>query len=186
MGLTRSARRAYLEIRHRRIHGAPTRDWLAHPGSTYDLETWMTAFDIAAEEDVSPWDALLLAVRRRAARVRAVDRIIEQAWADHRALCAADPTYGNPEVPSAEVRTWMTESRNEERLMTRAAKMAVDAGVAEAVVRHMELAGRRAVDALVAGLDVLELSSEQRIRALEAAHRELLPGELPPAEGEPK
>ncbi len=144
----------------------------------------MTAFDIAGEEDVSPWDALLLAVRRRAQRVRAVDRIIQDAWADHRRLCEADPNHGNPEVPPDAVRTWMAESRNEERLMARSAKMAIDAGVAEAVVRHMEVAGRRAVDALVAGLDALELTSEQRIRALEAAHRELMPGETPTTEDE--
>jgi len=168
------------------VRGAPSDRWVKHPTPVHDetLEIWMTAFDIAAEDDVSPWDALLIAVRRRAARVRAVDRIIDAAWTDHRQLCEADPNYGNPEVPNEQVRVWMAESRNEERLMARTAKMAIDAGVAEAVVRHMEVAGRRAVDALVAGLDSLELTSEQRIRALEAAHLELMPGETPAAPGE--
>jgi hypothetical protein len=133
----------------------------------------MGAFDLATEENVSPWDALLLAVRRRAARVRAVDRIVDIAWEDHRKLCEADPTHGNPEVPDATVRVWMTESRNEERLMTRAAKMAVDAGVADAVVRRLELEGQLAVDALMAGLDVLDLTPDKRMRALSAMHSKL-------------
>jgi hypothetical protein len=133
----------------------------------------MIAFDIAGEENVSPWDALLLAVRRRAARVHAVDVIIETAWQDHRTLCEADPNHGNPDVPDDVVRKWMAESRNEERLMTRAAKMAIDAGVADAVVRRLELEGQIATDALLAGLDVLNLTADQRLTALSTMHRKL-------------
>lgn len=155
------------------MHGVVSPTWELRPGSLGDLEVWMTAFDIANDADISPWDALLLAVKRRAARVRAVDRIIDTAWDDHRKLCEADPGYGNPEVPNAEVRTWMIESRNEERLMTRAAKMAVDAGVAEAVVRRLELEGQLAVDALMAGLDALDLAPDARVRALSAMHSKL-------------
>jgi len=174
VGLSKTARRAYHEARHRRVKGDATAEWSEHPGSAHDLEIWMTAFDIAEHENVSPWDALLLAVRRRAQRVRAVDRIIELAWEDHRALCLADPNHGNPEVPNDEVRKWMIESRNEERLMTRAAKMAVDAGVADAVVRRLELEGQLAGDALMAALDTLSLTPDQRITALSTMHRKLM------------
>jgi hypothetical protein len=138
----------------------------------------MTAFDVAAEEAVSPWDALLLAVRRRAARVRSVDRVLDAAWIEHRRLCEADPTYGNPDVPGDEVRKWLVESRNEERLLTRSAKMAIDAGVADALVRRLEVEGRLAVDALLAGLDVLDLTTEQRMKALSTMHGAL--AQLPP------
>jgi len=82
----------------------------------------------------------------------------------------------NPDVPNDTVRTWLIESRNEERLLTRAAKMAIDAGVADALVRRIELEGQLAVDALVAGLDVLDLPGEQRMLALSAMHDKLAGG----------
>lgn len=172
MALGLAYRRAYLEARHQYVHGAPSgnRGHVNREG----LEVWLMAFDIAEHEDISPWDALLVAVRRRAARVRAVDRIINAAWDDHRRLCEADPNHGNPEVPNDDVRVWMAESRNEERLLTRAAKMAVDAGVADALVRRLELEGQLAVDALMAGLDALNLPHDQRMTALAAMHRQLM------------
>lgn len=134
------------------------------------------AFDLAEYEDVSPWDALLLAVKRRAARVRTVDGILDAAWDEHRRLCAADPTYGNPDVPSDDVRKWLTESRNEERLLSRSAKMAVDAGVAKIMVERNQLEGKLIADVIVASLDVLDLTSEQRMRALTEAQRQLTAG----------
>lgn len=141
----------------------------------------MHAFNVAGEEEISPWDALLLAVRRRAARVRWVDSVIAEILAQHRKMCEAtladDPTADvNPEVPPAEAREWLRESRDEERLMTRASKMAVDAGVADAVVRRLELEGRLVTDALVAGLDALILTPEQRLQALTTMHRALAAG----------
>lgn len=141
----------------------------------------MTAHDVAADENVSPWDALLLAVRRRATKVRVAEGIVDAAWAEHRVACADDPTHGNPDVPPNEVRVWMAESRNEERLMARSAKMAIDAGVADAMIRRMQLEGRHIVDVLLAGLDELSLSAEDRMRALSAMHRALTAGAEKPS-----
>lgn len=136
----------------------------------------MTAYEIASqEENVTPWDALLKSVRRRAARVTLVDSFLEAAWAQHRADCAAhdgEPGW-NPDVPGAEVRRWLTESRNEERLLARTSKMAIDAGVAKMLVERDRLEGRLLADALVAGLDILNLTAEQRMQALGAAQRAL-------------
>lgn len=174
MVLTRAGARAYLEARYRNAHGEATADWEANPGSAYDLEVWMTAFELANFEDVSPWDALLLAVKRRAHRVRLIDAILAAAWDDHRRLCEADPTYGNAEVPGDEVRKWMVESRNEERLLSRTAKMAVDAGVAKMMIERTQLEGRLLADALVAGLDTLDLTPDQRMKALGAAQQTLM------------
>lgn len=138
----------------------------------------MGAFELAQYESVSPWDALLLAVSRRAQRVRWCDHVVDEIVDQHRKACAAiladDPTASvNAEVPPQEARQWMAESRNEERLMTRAAKMAVDAGVADAMVRRMEMEGRLVTDALIAGLDALELTPDQRLKALSTMHRKL-------------
>jgi hypothetical protein len=136
----------------------------------------MNAFDIATEENVSPWDALLLAVRRRAGRVRIIDRSINAAWDDHRRWCQEnDGAEGaNPDVPNEIVRSLLVESRNEERLLTRAAKMAIDAGVAKMLVERDQVAGRVLADALVAGLDTLDLTTEQRMNALGEAQKVFL------------
>jgi len=173
--LNRCARRCYLEAyaRRGRADGAPTDGWV---GSERDVTIWMQAFSIADEDDVSPWDALLLTVRRRAARVRYVDSVLESAIAAHRKRCADPANDGanlDPDVPPAEVRSWMAESRAEERLLARASKLAVDAGVADAVVRRLELEGRLVTDALLAGLDALQLTPDQRLKALSATHQAL-------------
>jgi hypothetical protein len=173
--ISRASGRAYREAYHRRVHGTHSREWQKRPGDKVSLGVWMTAFEIAAEENVSPWDALLLAVRRRAARVRMIDRVLAAAWEQHRVLCQqhdGDPLW-NPEVPNPEVRSWMVESRNEERLMTRVAKMAIDAGVAKMMIERDQLEGRLLADALVAGLDSLDLTADQRMKALGEAQRVL-------------
>jgi hypothetical protein len=131
----------------------------------------MDAFNAAAEIEISPWDALLVAVRRRAARVRWVDSVIEEMVTQHKKEMEHEG-IDNP-LPPDGVRVWMEESRREERMFTRSAKMAVDAGVADAVVRRLELEGRLVTDALVAGLDVLPLTPEQRLRALTTMHNVL-------------
>lgn len=124
-------------------------------------------FDAAAEVDMSPWDALTVAVRRRAARVQWVDHIIENIMKVHVA------EGGSADVPPEAVRPWLAESRNEERLMTRAAKMAVDAGVADAVVRRLEMEGRIVTDAMIAGLDAIDLTVDQRLKVLSTMHSQL-------------
>lgn len=162
------SRRAYHEARHRRRHGERT------PGSRIDeeaVQVWMNAFEIADTDDVSPWDALLLAVRRRAARVRSIDKILEAAWVQHRS--EATEKGWNPEVPGAEVRIWLAESRNEEKLLVRSAKMAIDAGVSEALVRRRELQGSQFIDDFVAVLDELHLNDDQRLRAMTTFHSRL-------------
>jgi hypothetical protein len=173
--LSKSSRRAYYEVYYKRAHGESSPEWKQRPGSQVELEIWMDAFDIAAEENVSPWDALLQSVRRRAARVIVIDRIIQAAWDQHRGLCeqAEEGSRLDPNVPPEEVCIWMGESRNEERLLTRASKMAIDAGVAKMLIERDQLEGRLLADALVAGLDALDLTTEQRMTALGEAQKTL-------------
>lgn len=172
MGLSPRGKRAYWEARYRREHGgAASPNW---HGDEEDVVVWMNAMVLAEQDNVGPWDALLIAVKRRSARVRWCDSVAEHIMVRHRAeLTPGHEDYdperaGDPDVPPAEVRRWLAESRNEERLMTRAAKMAIDAGVADAMIRRVKFEGAKMADALVAGLDVLELTHEQRMKALGA------------------
>lgn len=127
------------------------------------------AIQVAGEYDVSPWEALLLQVRIAANRA---------AWLDVQLAEATRAADGDP-MGSVSVRRLLRESRAERLAVGRLAKAAVDAGVAERMVRHVELEGRLLADALAAGLDAAELTPEQRFRALGAAQEHLLGAESP-------
>lgn len=129
------------------------------------------AMQVAREDDISPWDALLRATRLAANRVAWVDRQLAEA------VAADDGGEG-----TTRVRAWLKESRNERNLLARTAKAAIDAGVAERLVRQVELEGRLVAEVLGRTLDALDLSAEQRQVAFATAHRELL--QLEASEGE--
>jgi len=121
------------------------------------------ALEIAREEHITPWDALLKSVRLAAGRVSWVDEQLTQA------VRANDGDMNQPNVAK-----WLKESRLERTLLAKMGKAAIDAGVAERMVRQVELEGQLVAEALVHALDVLELTAEQRTIALEAAHARLL------------
>jgi len=122
------------------------------------------ALDVARELDVSPWDALLLAVRRAAGRV---------AWVDEQLREATRADDGDVSGSRA-VQRWLGESRKERALLARTAKAAVDAGVAERLVRHVELEGQLVARVVGAVLDRLDLDPDARVLAFQAAQEELL------------
>jgi hypothetical protein len=126
-----------------------------------DEEVWRMARELADEHDVTPWDALLGVVRRRSARV---------AWVDEQLLHASE----DPTATRETIQSWLAESRREDTLLGRAAKAAIDAGVAERVVRNHELEGHLMATVLDAVLTQLNLDPDQRVLALETAHRHLL------------
>lgn len=126
------------------------------------------AQEIAAELNVSPMEALLVAVRRRAARCVWVDHELQAAVTRHRSESGDDAPL------SAEVLQLMKESRLESGLLAKTAKAAIDAGVAESIVRHLELEGQLIGAVLERVMDDLELNPDQRVRALETAHTTLL------------
>lgn len=121
------------------------------------------AMKISQEENVSPWEAMLKSVRLAAGRVSWVDAQLEQI---------VNANDGDLDAP--QVRRWLDESRKERALLARMSKVAVDAGLAERMVRQVELEGQLVAEAVVYALDTLDLSSEQRAQALEAAHAKLL------------
>jgi nucleotide-binding universal stress UspA family protein len=132
-------------------------------GSSAQHRAWELALEVARELNVSPWDALLKATRLAAGRVAWVDLQLDEATR------ANDGDAGTPAV-----RNWLKESRLERTLLARTAKAAIDAGVAERLVRQVELEGRLVAEVLGRTLDALELTAEQRQTAFATAHRELL------------
>lgn len=140
-------------------------------GSSAQHRAWELALDVARELSVSPWDALLMSTRLAAGRV---------AWVDQQLAEATRAADGDQAAPA--VRGWLKESRAERALLARTAKAAIDAGVAERLVRQVELEGKLVAEVLGRTLDALELSAEQRQTAFSVAHRELL--QLESSDGE--
>jgi hypothetical protein len=132
---------------------------------------WEKALDIARELNVTPWEALLKSVRIAAGRA---------AWVDQQLADAVRRNDGEPGTP--EVKGWLKESRLERTLLARMAKAAVDAGVAERLVRQTELEGEIVAEVLGRVLDKLGLPPEQRVLAFDEAHRQLLALESPSGE----
>lgn len=134
-------------------------------------EVWRVAIEMARDDPrVSPFEALLYGVAKAHARVEWTDAQLREAL---RATDGADP------MESATVRRWLRESRAERAQLARTAKATVDAGVAERMVRQVELEGRLLSDALAHALDALDLTPDQRFAALEAAHDHLTGAETP-------
>jgi hypothetical protein len=127
------------------------------------------------ELNVQPHEALLLTVRVAAGRVAGVDKELA------RVLAAHDGDMTHPEV-----QLLLRTSRMERSLLSKTAKAAVEAGVAERLVRQVELEGQLVANALHAVLGVLPLAPEWREYALRVAQAQLgveagqPPTELPP------
>jgi hypothetical protein len=129
---------------------------------------WEKALDIARELNVTPWEALLKSVRVAAARAAWVDQQLADSVRRH-----------DGEMAAAEIRGWLKESRLERTLLARMAKAAVDAGVAERIVRQTELEGEIVAEVIGRVIDKLALTAEQRVLAFDEAHRQLLALEAP-------
>jgi hypothetical protein len=132
------------------------------------------------ELQVTPWDALLASVRLAAGRVEWTD----QQLTDQVRACDGD-------MNDVRVLRWLRESRLERSLLAKSAKAAVDAGVAERLVRQTELESSIIVRVLGRTLDDLGLALAQaglgegavadlRVRAHSVVHRELLEIEARP------
>jgi len=126
------------------------------------------ALDVARELNVSPWEALIKTVRLSAGRV---------AWVDEQLREATRRNDG--EESAAEVRIWLKESRDERTHLAKVSKAAIDAGVAERLVRNVELEGQLVAEVIGRVLDKLSLDPAVRVLAFEEAHRQLLVLEAP-------
>lgn len=137
-------------------------------GRAKEHRAWELALDVARELNVSPWEALLKSVRLSAGRVE---------WVDAQLREATRKNDGEESAP--EVRMWLKESRDERTHLAKVAKAAIDAGVAERLVRNVEMEGQLVAEVLGRTLDALDLPAELRVKAFDVAHTQLLVLESP-------
>lgn len=128
---------------------------------------WMVAHSFARELDVSPWEALLRAVRIAAGKVAYCEWVLSQASSDLELEgrfgrtedgLLLHPDTGEP-LGAGQVRDlswWVGKSELWTDRMARYSKMAIDAGVAERLVQQVELDGQAMGRVLTAALGELE------------------------------
>lgn len=126
-------------------------------------KAWEMAYDLAQEMDITPWEALLMSVRKAAGMV---------AWTERQFNESIKRNDGEPS--SADVLGWQKQLRAERTTLMQTAKAATDAGLAERMVRQIELEGRVVSEAIAAALDALGLDADSRMLAIEAAHARLM------------
>jgi hypothetical protein len=145
---------------------------------------WIMAHAYAAQLNVSPWDALLLAVRIAAGKVAYTEQVLAEAtddreldgrWARDENGILVDPTSGEPlGVGAFRDRSWWV-AKNEywTRELAKTAKMAIDAGVAERMVEAQVLQVQLIARPIEKVLQVLGLSPEQEMLARATMRKEL-------------
>lgn len=126
------------------------------------------AYELAAEQNITPHEALLGLVRTATSRAAWTDSIILQRLRDH------VDNGGDPLNPPDELQPWLRQSREERKLAAATAKQAVDAGVMAALERRLDLEGELVATVLGGVLDSLDLPHEQRMAALGTAQQLLL------------
>lgn len=150
-----------------------------HKGSQRHVEeAWAMAHEIAANQNVTPHEALLDLVRTATGRAAWVDNVLAQQMRDH------IEAGGDPLNPPKSLNQWLAQSRLERKLAAATAKQAVDAGVMVALERRLDMEGELVASALAAALDALELDSDRRMLALGAAQQHLLGAGVPPTQPE--
>jgi hypothetical protein len=168
--MTPSQRRAFAEGWYRHRHnGEPSPDWR---GNDDEVAIWMKAFDLGSELNISPHEALLGSVRRRAARVLWLDRVIQDIL-DQEITAAMEAGEPPPAAPSDLARQWLRESREEEQMLVKTSKMAIDAGLSRALQSRLALEGAVTVRAVAAALDAVDATPEQRAVAMSKIHEVL-------------
>jgi hypothetical protein len=152
------------------------------------------AISIGDSLDVSPWDSLIVLVKRCAGIVAWLDMqltISEQEdiarYTEAMAARELDEESKGPlprAGPSAATLSLLQVSLTERKQWASVAKMAIDAGVAERWVRSVENEGKVLSDAIIAGLNAVELPMRVREQIIAAAYKQLTGGEdMPVIEG---
>lgn len=125
---------------------------------------WTVAHRIAQIMDISPWDALLLAVKRAA------------AWATFYDSKLAEVHDDDDLRPDGAAYDWVRAAERVNDKLARYSKMAVDAGVAQLLVQQARTDGEQLARVLNAALGAVELTPAQEAtmrRALAEALRSL-------------
>lgn len=116
---------------------------------------WAVAHKIAEVMDISPWDALLLAVKRCA------------AWAAFYQTKLAEVEDDEALRPNGEAYHWVEASERVNEKLARWSKMAVDAGVQKILVERAQTEGAYIARVLNAAIAEAELGddAERRLRS---------------------
>lgn len=122
---------------------------------------WTVAHAIAKIEDITPWEALLLAVKRAA------------AWAAFYDTKLAEATDDDQLRPDGSHHDWVKAAERVNDKLARYSKMAVDAGVAQLLVTRARTEGEEIARVLNTAIGNAGLDSESEVR-LRAALRAAL------------
>lgn len=123
---------------------------------------WVMAHGFARALDVTPWEALLTAVKIAAGRVAFIEAKLGGANRDEDLM------------PEGELAWWVRQAEMWHDRMAKVAKMAIDAGVAERMIRQVELEAELMLRATRLTLDELGLDDVTRERALGMMGKHLL------------
>lgn len=124
---------------------------------------------------VTPWDGLLLEVRRSAYRVEWVDARIAELLVRERQLVDEDEFFGGPTTRRLnageraglvaireELREWLKESRNERKHLAAVCERAIRAGFVERSLQLAQLEAKTIARVLGRSLEPLNLDGPQR------------------------
>ena len=123
---------------------------------------WIVAHAIARIGDISPWEALLLAVKRAA------------AWAAFYDTKLAEAPDDDSLAPSGSHYHWVQAAERVNDKLARYSKMAVDAGVAAMLVTRARAEGEQIAAILNTALGEVALTTEQETLLRTALRRALL------------
>jgi hypothetical protein len=138
--------------------------------------------------DITPWEGLLTAVRIAAGRVAFIESKLGTAYSDRQleppgaAGEATDGLAGGSDFGRASrtgeggdnLHFWVRQAEFWHDRLARVCKLAIDAGVAERLVRQLELEAHSMVTAANAGLDAAGIEGHQREVLLRAMSTKLL------------
>lgn len=124
------------------------------------------------EHSISPWDALLLEVRRSSYRASWIDQRVETEAAKERELVhEADDDQRRGQA--VELRRWLDQSRKERTHMAKIAKAAIDAGLSQRYVQSIEVEARTIARVLGKAIGALDLTREQQQLAADVLRSEM-------------
>lgn len=149
-----------------------------HEGSRTREGAWIMAHAFARALDCTPWEGLLTAVKIAAGRVAFIEHKLSRADVD-RQLEPPDKN-GISEAARTEdqqgtnLHYWVKQAELWHDKLAKVSKLAIDAGVAERLVRQLELEARIMLQATHRTLDELGFSDDEKQRAVVIMSRNLL------------
>lgn len=138
--------------------------------------SWAVAHAFARELDCTPWEALLKAVRIAAGRVAFCEAKLATAFDDRQLEPPSEDNgvAGRTGEGGQNLHYWVKQAELWHDKLARVGKLAIDAGVAERLVRQLELEAELMLRAANMTLDELELGDDVRQRLLSGLARNML------------